>query len=241
MFISQKMLGAALDPTAVVVYLHCQRTGGSNLGRWLERNYKPEEVYSVGSTPQYVQWRDIKDTSVLKSKRLVHGFSCYKRHDVGRPCVFLGVVRHPAVRIISLMRLAKIKKTHFLHDLASETEEVFYRVGRERKLWYFDNLQTKRIANAYDADLALENIRESFALVCTTDELSAATSLLRDKMGWSTPPLERPPGPPDVQRYASRISAALMEEICANNQLDLRLYDFVKSTQEPAATPTPTL
>jgi len=241
MFISQKLITAASDPAAIVVYLHCQRTGGSNLGRWLERNYKPEEVYSVGSTPQYVQWRDIKDTSVLKNKRLVHGFSCYKRHDLGRTCVFLGVVRHPAVRIISLMRLAKIKKTHFLHDLASETEEVFYRVGRERKLWYFDNLQTKRLANGYDADVALENIRESFALVCTTDELSAATSLLRDKMGWSTPPLERLPGPPDIERYASRISPALMEEICANNQHDLRLYEFVKGVRQSADAPASTI
>ena len=95
MYVNEALLAAGKAPDALFVFLHCQRTGGSNMGRWLQKAFAPDEVYSVKSVDDYVQWRDITDLKRLESYKLVTGFSSFKQHPIDRPVVFLGQVRHP--------------------------------------------------------------------------------------------------------------------------------------------------
>lgn len=219
--------GRAAD--SIFVFLHCQRTGGSNFQRWLGTNFAKDAFYSPRTVDNYVRWHQINDVSILGGKRLVSGFSQFKEHELDRAVVFLANVRHPVYRIISLVNLARLKPDHFLHDLADKDLATFYREGRARKPHYFDNLQTLRLAGAYDADLAIENVRTKFAAVGTTDELAAMSQFLTDYYNWHAEPLKPFDGPPDEVRYAKRINPQLFEEISNDNAFDVKLYEFVRT------------
>jgi hypothetical protein len=228
MFVNKDVLERGRAPDALLVFLHCQRTGGKNFERWLKKAFKPEEVYDR-RTPGFKQWNQLDDLSSLDTHRLFQGFGFYKDFRSKRPVLFLGNVRHPFYRIASLRRLAKNQPHHFLHDLIDKDLETFYEEGRSRNQSYFDNLQTHRLAGEIDTDKAIATIKKEFGVVGTTDTLFAASQMLIDAYGWTLPPLPPLDAPPDAERYASLAQQPVFKKICDNNEHDVAVFEFVNS------------
>lgn len=229
MYINEAILEKGKKEDALFVFLHCQRTGGSNFQRWIVDVFGEDNSYTQKSPDYEFHWRDLKDFSILDGKAVVGGFSFFRDHQIGRPIVFMSNVRHPAYRILSLHYLAKKKETHFLHDLTKKSMAEFYREGRERKAWYFDDLQTKRLAGGkLNAKLAIQNVKDHFGIVGLTDELSATSKYLVDYYGWSAKPMDERDGPKDAERYEAKYDSGLLREIEKNNPNDMALYNFVR-------------
>jgi hypothetical protein len=232
MFVNAEVLSRGLKPDPLFVFIHCQRTGGSNFERWLHKVFPAEETYDK-KHPSFVQWQKLGSLAALDKYRLFSGFSDYKEPTSARPVLFLGIARHPFYRIASLKNLAKKKTDHFLHDLAQVDLETFYTEGRQRRPWYFDNLQTRRLAGQIDAYKAIEAIRRDFGLVATTDFLSSASEVLKDFFGWTVAPLPPLDAPPDAERYAAQAKLPIYDKICQDNDADMKVFEFVSNETQP--------
>jgi SAM-dependent methyltransferase len=230
MFLNRDVLARAVDPAALFVFFHTQRTGGSNMQRWLQDVFPAAATFSRRTDPAYQQWQFLKDFSLLDGKRLVSGFAEYRRHETGRPMIGLANARHPFYRIASLYGMSRSHEGHFLHEISKDASfEAFYREGARIRPRYFNNVLCARIGGAATAAEAVAVMQRDFGMVACTNRLHEATAALAAALGWPVAPIEPSGAAPDEQHYARYNDSPVRDEILANNQEDLRLFEFVDS------------
>ena len=173
------------------------------------------------------------DFSVLNGYRLVAGFAEYRNHPLGRPIIALANARHPFYRLISLYKMSRSHPSHFLHDVAiASSFEDWYRIGRERKPFYFHDLVCRRIGGYASADAAIEAMHRDFGMVAPTNFLHEATKALIGNLGWPVDPIEPNGAPPDDVNYAKYDASPVRDEIMSNNREDMKLFDYVMNASE---------
>jgi len=228
MFINKAVLERGRKKNALLVFLHCQRTGGSNFSRWINTRFENEEIYSRRTSDPYTHWHSLEDLSVLDDALLVSGFSYYKEHPVDRPIVFLSNVRHPFYRVVSLFQMSRENKNHFMHDISKDGSfEDFYRIGTERRDYYFNNLMSKRIGGQASFEIAKAKMEKNFAIVGTTYNLDLMTAKLCEALDWDLEPIEPNGKKPDEEQYESYRSSPVYEEVLERNAQDLKLFEYV--------------
>lgn len=230
MFVNEAILARGQDPEALFAFFHTQRTGGSNFQRWLRQHFADEVVYSPRTVEKFVHWQKMSDFSVLDRFKVFAGFGEYRNYPLGRPLVALATIRHPFYRIVSLYKMSRSHPTHFLHDVAAaESFENFYRIGSQRKAWYFHNLTSRRIGGGGNAsfDQAVANMKRDFGMVIPTNDLFRGSEIMLERFPWKIKPMEKKNALPDAQNYQAFDASPVKTEIMANNQEDERLYDYV--------------
>lgn len=235
MFLNKAVIKRANDPNALFVFLHSQRTGGSNTQRWLRRLFGDDKVYSSQLVDDFVHWENLRDLAPLAGYRAFCGFSRYARPDAGgRPLVYISNVRHPFYRAVSIYGMSRHHTTHFLHPFAiAHSFEDFYRLGSAEKPGYFHNLACVRIGGAPDAEAAIETMRRDFALVASTNQLHEGTAALLGALGWDAKPMAAGGAPRDEINYRRWDESPVRDEIMANNEEDLKLFAFVTANDPP--------
>lgn len=228
MFINPDVLSRASDSNMLLVFVHCQRTGGSEFGRWIRRAFSPDDVYSKDLGDQYEPLHAIKDVSVLDRYKLVTGFSFHRELKPERAPIFLTNVRHPFFRVVSLYHMSKRSTGHFLHDVSRDGSfEEFYIEGLKRRAYYFNDFMCKRIAGTPDYDRALTVMQEDFGLVGTTNNLTDMCQILADKLSLDLDPLPPNGKRPDAEEYARYLESPIYDTVMENNQNDVKLFEFV--------------
>ena len=243
MYFNKDILERARDPRSLFVFFHCQRTGGSNVQRWLQQAIDPKQIFSNRTGDSFVQWQKLTDFSILDGYKLVAGFADYRDYPLGRPIIALANARHPFYRIVSLYRMSRGHTNHFMHQIAiSSSFEDWYRAGRESKPFYFHNLQCRRIGGDTSFDAAAEAMHRDFGMVAPTNFLHEATTELVKALGWPIQPMQATGVPPDDVNYAKFDASPVRDEIMAKNQEDMKLFDYVmNAAQRPLIKAAPPL
>ena len=230
MFVNEAILARGQEPDALFAFFHTQRTGGSNFQRWLRQHFPDEVVYSPRTVGNFVHWLKMSDFSTLDRFKVFAGFGEYRNYPLERPLIALATIRHPFYRIVSLYKMSKSHPTHFLHEVAAaESFENFYRIGSQRKGWYFHNLTTRRIGGGSDAkfDQAVANMKRDFGMVIPTNDLFRGSEIMLERYPWKMKPMEKKGARPDAENYQAFDSSPVRAEIMANNREDERLYEYV--------------
>lgn len=233
MLFNRQIFDRLQKPNSLLVFLHAQRTGGSDLQRWMQKTIPDQQTYTYRTRRDYVHWSKLTDYSVLDGVRLVGGFCDYKVSPKDRPAVFLSNVRHPFFRNVSLYEMSRRDHEHFLHGLASQVSfEEFYTRGSAERPEYFNDLCTRRIAGVPDFQQAIEVIASDFGLVSCTHELAGASATLAKVLGWGIEAM--PSRQLDADRYSAFLNSPMRTTIMENNPQDMMLFEYVASSATTA-------
>jgi hypothetical protein len=226
----------APGPDSVLVLLHNLKTGGTTLRGIVARQYRWEQTYVVPGRRDDLSSLDL---SALDRERVryVDGHMPFGLHALlGRPAVYISVLRKPVERIVSLYDFALKDPARALYAQTqggSISLEQFVTGGVSLET---DNGQTRRLSGlsppfgqCSEATLkrAKENIRTQFAAVGLTERFDESLLLMRRLFGWRSVfylrekvnRARRPAGSWTPE------SLALVE---AHNRFDLELYQFAE-------------
>ncbi len=215
----------------MLCFIHIERAGGTTLHKVLINNYYLKYLVL---TPWYY-WTD-EDQNTLKKEELHQlltylptveafgGHNVRSYHDYQAVCPtieYITFLRDPVKRYIS----------HYQYQVnvmkKKWTIESFLDNSR------FDNFMTKRIIGSYDVEKAKKHLQQDYAFVGLTDQFEESLLLMKQKLNV-----------PSFNIYYERRNAArdnrlkdtiindetIIAEIKARNNLDQKLYDYVKQT-----------
>jgi len=229
-FINPALADLARREDTLIVFPHTQRTGGKTLrDAVLCAVYGEGRVYSasLGTGPK--AWKDVTKAD-LDGFRVYTGPSNFADLDKGRPTVFVGLVRHPLYRAISLYRYCRKRATHPLHELAQRCSlEQFFPEAMRANAPYFCNTQCLRLCGSPNAHRAQQTILQKYAGIGFTADIGAFATALGTELGW--PRIVLSSLPAEEERYDRQVSAKLREIVLAENKEDLKIYDWMAAGQ----------
>jgi hypothetical protein len=182
---------------AVTLFMHLPRAGGTTLASVVWRQFGDAAFYDVyGLDP-----RDrVKELFAMPESerdriRCVSGHFLYGVHEAfERPCRYITMLRDPVERLISSYHYMKTKPKNWLYkEIVGGNlsfEEFVHSEGLVR--YEVRNLQTRQLAaveppeqvNEQHGDLALQRLREQFALVGVTERFDDFLLTARQLFGW---------------------------------------------------------
>ena len=141
-----------------------------------------------------------------------------------RPCVFIGMLRHPVYRAVSFYFYVRKRAQHSQHRLANNTTlEEFFRQGSTLNTKYHCNVQTTRICGRAKASAAIDLIRKRYIGVGSTNALAGFIDKLGAVFGW--PVLNLQTVGSDAERYDQLVTPSYRDMVLERNREDMRLFE----------------
>lgn len=219
----------------LLVLLRPQRVGGISVRNLLCFIYGITSIYAYRMTPDYRHWPDLSEASVAGYK-VYTGHAKYAPKDFTRRCLYLGLVREPAQRLVSLYRYIRARKSHTHWAISQEGDiEDFYRRVYALQPGYVSNLQAEFICGVPDAKQAIELVARDYLGVATLEYLDPFVAALATTLGW----------PPARMRHDNKAQSPQDFEITRGfldfarqiNGQDYALYEFVKKAWQQRGRP----
>jgi hypothetical protein len=231
-FLNRKLIETARRDDCLIVFPHTQRTGGKAFrDQVLGVAYGAERIYSATLGTGAKNWREVTAED-LRGFRVYTGASNYADLDKGRPCVFVGLLRHPLFRAISVYNFCRKRADHRLHQLAATLSlEEFYPEASRVYPVYLQNTQCLRLCGKPDARKARQTIEEKYLGVGFTADLGAFAETLGAALGW--PPIQMDRMTPDEERYADRVTPEFRDLVLKESAEDLKLYEAMAAGKRP--------
>ncbi len=223
-YINERLLAPAARGEALFVHPHAQRTGGKTLrDRVLAAVFGVERVYGRFSVPAAKPWPRLAESD-LEGFRAVSDHIDFRPRRFARPCLPIGLLRHPLYRAASIHGFVRKSEGHRLRALALNHDlEEFYRLGRDALPRYFRNLQCRSVCGIDDARIALDMILGDFLGVGFTEHIGAFANALGGALGW--PALEISTPGPDAERYEGAITPQFRTMVLEDSAEDLALFE----------------
>ncbi len=227
-----------------VVFLHIIKTAGTTLHRIIERQYRPEQLYSVG----LVEGESLEELAQLdkarKAKvRMLRGHISYGAHEfLPRPATYMTVLRDPVERVISHYYFILRTTGHYLYDSLT-SEDINLQTFIENKTHVMiDNTQTRAISGIWNKakfgectremlETAKRNLRKDFAVVGLTEKFDETLLLMKRTLGWQNVFYTRHNVTPRRPRRDA-LPPATLDAILEVNQLDIELYRYATTLFE---------
>jgi hypothetical protein len=230
-------LPPTLPPDHAVIFLHIPKTAGTTLHRIIKRQYRPAQLYHVGSaSDSLTTFQQLPESQRAGIHFLMGHFELGVDTWLPRPSTYFTLLRDPVARIVSYYAHVRRDPDHYCHELVNRQKmdlESFVRSGADVML---NDGQTRMIAGVlYDIpfgqcgpdilETAERLLDERFAFVGLTERFDESLLFMQSLFGWRT------------VYYASRnaaphkdgkmgLTAAARQAILEVNQLDLALYAF---------------
>ncbi|MED5239464.1 MAG: sulfotransferase family 2 domain-containing protein [Pseudomonadota bacterium] len=218
-----------------IIFLHIEKAAGSTIHDIMYANFLP---YYVASPVKYVKGEDNQST-YLESKILNgifdkvpglraaggHSLRCYNGNDAD--VFYFAFLRDPVSRYIS----------HYFYQ-----KEV---MGIERTFEEFlddptfSNFMCRKLSSQADAGLAIRYIQEKAILLCLVERFDESLLRLAQFLAEKNVHGRFKPGYEVVNSRSSRkdgkaevdaIKLQYLDRIVANNNEDIKLYEFAKAT-----------
>ncbi len=219
------------------IFLHVPKTAGTTLRAIIERQYAPEEVYTVydGAEDHHSQ-EELKALSpeAQKSIKAYCGHVSFgvHRHLEQRPR-YVTILRDPVERVISYYHHVMTLIPRWKSQPISLVKFI-----QGRKDIQVDNLQTRLLSgvekpfNGCSDDMlwkAIENIETQFHFVGLSEQFDESLQFIAEHFGWESPyyvreneGINRPP-----RDYYSELE---MNVVRNHNRLDAILVSYVKKS-----------
>lgn len=227
-----------------LIFLHVPKTAGITLHRIIEKQYRPDEMFTVLKEVESIdQFRVLPEDQRAKV-RVLKGHFFFGVHELlPRPSTYFTVLRDPIDRVIS----------HYYYVLLRDTDSKLHRTVSEKNLSLeqflesgvlpsADNGLTRYLSGVGDSapygkcpqsalELAKSNLENHFSVVGLTDRFDETLILLKRAFGWKFAfyknkniTSDRPP--------KEKLSASTLALIERYNELDRELYRFGKQRFE---------
>ncbi len=227
-FINTGLIETARRDDVLVVFPHTQRTGGKVLrDKVLAAGFGRERIYSASLGTGTKKWTQVKPADLEGFRVFTANFD-YRDLDKRRPCVFVGQLRDPIYRAVSLYFYCQRRDGHKLQKLALRTGlEEFYRTASRTLPRYFRNVQCTRLCGKPDAYEAAKTIAKRYLGIGFMRDVAAFGNALGEIFDWTSIPVKR--ADPDENRYDPLISDGFRELVLQDNTEDQKLYKWAMS------------
>ncbi len=229
------------------------KTGGTTLNEVVRGQYESDRIFDLSDVvlsrygkewkhvPNKERWKtsrrafiDLSESKKLKLDAVI-GHLWFGVHDyTDVPCQYVTFIRHPVRRYISYF--------NFIHGLDghSPTEEVrkhdlsLAAFLEKRSLSKTaENQQVKFLTGDFSPDVeslerALENIDGCFLHVGLTERFDRNLIQIAESLGWDIPLYTRR-NVSEKKTKVSELDPLVMNEIISRNELDMALYECIRS------------
>ena len=212
-------------------FLHMPKCAGMTLHAIIERQYKPEQIYTVPSAPWVdANYRSLCDEWAPDAKarlRVVKGHMPYGWHKAfgEEPYEYITILRHPVERVLSLYSF--IKEWHFDYSYKLDGLDAFVSraVAAENDMTYYLSGFQGRGREAF---LVAWGNLTAMPVVGTVDTFDRTLHVARERYGWLVEPYDTQNVTPDRVR---NVSPDIVQRILERNQYDLMLYAYAVAKQ----------
>jgi hypothetical protein len=217
----------------MLVHLHMPKTGGTTLKKIIYKNYDRNKVFDV-----YVDRPKLPATLANLTKKQVQ---CIQGHfpfgvhkHFNKKAAYITMLREPIDRIISEYYFIKNIPWHNLHSKVKNMSLVQYQNSLAKS-----NLQTRYILGGpFERELTNKDLEKAkkilvthFSMVGITELFDESTFLMKETLGWQNISYEKA-NVTKKRLSKKQISPKVIQQIAANNKLDLQLYAFGKKLLE---------
>lgn len=225
-----------------VIFLHIPKAAGTTLHRVIERQYRPEQQYSVGFTED----ESVAELAHLSEKRraqirMLRGHFGFGVHRyIPGPSTYITVLRDPVERVVSYYYHIRRIPEHHLHEIITCSDISVREFVASGQYVLTNDAQTRFLSGlwlgpsfgdefgettAEMLEMAKRNLRDSFAVVGLVERFDETLLLLNKKLGWRNLYYARQNVSSERPR-AEKLSPATLDAIVRANQLDLELYRY---------------
>lgn len=163
------------------MFVHIPKTAGLSLHTALENIYGKESTLRVGNEDDLQRLRQLPDGQVI-DKTFLSGHFFY--NDIKNRCrqdaMLISILRDPIKRILSNYNYITNWEKHPLHD---QTMRQTFSEHVHANRYFFRGLCCRQLSGIPTADAAIAIIQSRYALIGTTEHLSAFTSALSRIIG----------------------------------------------------------
>lgn len=213
-------------------FLHIPKAAGMTLHAIIERQYEPEQIYTIPAVP----WNDMNRKSLAEEWtaenkqhiRVVKGHMDYGWHDAfeGDTFEYTTILRHPVERVLSLYSFIGEWHDDWTHKQEGIARFVLQSREAQNGMTYMLSGGIGREAEAFR--VAWDNLTQ-MPVVGTVQNFDRYLQDLRDRYGWETEAYER------VNKTADRTRDITPDEerrILAHNVYDMMLYLYAERKHE---------
>jgi hypothetical protein len=221
-----------------VIFLHVPKTAGTTLHRIIERQYRPEQVYSFGplaheSINEFQNMSEARRAEI----RMLKGHMGFGLHEyLPGPSTYFTVLREPIERVISYYYFVRRTPQHYLYDFISSDDKSLKGFIESRINIMLDNAQTRMISGVWYElgfgecteavlEAAKRNLRENFTVVGLTEKFDETLLLLKRAFGWQSLFYARQNVTAN-RPVKDALSPATLEAVVKFNRLDIELYQY---------------
>jgi len=225
-----------------LIFLHLQKTGGSTLGRIIDRHYPLKNIYILrGSDAEIAEFTDLPESQRAKTL-LLRGVTYYGIHEyIPRESRYFTLMRNPVDRVVSNFMFLQRKGKHGAQVNYNQRKRTLEQ-WLEQSPYNF-NVQVRTIlggAKRSDAlnqtlppdavEQAKAHLRAHFSLVGLTERFDESLLVMGQRFGWDKLHYVKRLVSPKEQR--EKITKEQRDWIAQHCTLDMELYEWAKAEFE---------
>lgn len=225
------------------IFLHIHKTAGTTLHRVIERQYRPEQIWTLDGE------HFLDDLLALSEAqrahiRLLRGHMIFGLHEyMPGSTTYFTLLREPVERVISFFYFIR-RNPHHYHFAPITSRDLNLKQFLElRQNNMMDNGQTRMLAGAQQyeylvgectpelLEAAKRNLRENFSVVGLMERFDETLLLLKQAYGWGNLRYVRQ-NVTGSRPLQADLPPATLDLVAECNQLDLELYEYASTLFE---------
>ncbi|MGC8494098.1 MAG: sulfotransferase family 2 domain-containing protein [Syntrophobacteraceae bacterium] len=235
-----------MEPTNILIFLHIPKTAGITLESIFKREYGKKRTIAIdkGNFEKALSELGNETLGSRQKSILINArHSAFGIHRlIPSPSTYITILRDPITRVVSYYYYLLAQKDNSMRDIVVSRHMSLEEFVTSGITFNTDNGQTRQLAGAYDVPFgqctdgllsqALDNIDNHFSFVGLTESFDHSLIRMREIYGWRKHPVYIKRNKNKKKPFLTTIPDRTIEIIREHNDLDCRLYDYVKSSFE---------
>mgnify|MGYP002152764434 CR=1 FL=1 len=226
----------------IPIFLHIPKTGGTTIRDIINRQYKNDQIFTVTTLKESEKINKSSLNSTINNYKIIQGhwkFGFHNNVNI-RPAYFT-ILRNPVERVLSTyyyvlsnrnnpQNLSTLDKQMSIYEFIENGINPFVLNGQTQLISGITGSIDNPIIQSEELyTLAKKNIENHFLFLGITEMFDESILILKDLLGWHMPYYSFANRTKKKTNYDA-INPKVISFIKEYNQLDIRLYNFAKTT-----------